>query len=213
MTHAQFIQMYLDEALSGDENPSLAASSEGMLQVYHRPPGIHTLSQWGLLKMNTGKHKGKTFDQIFSVDPAYAQRLQNRRDLVATDLLSFQNYTKARVKKEHEAEGRMSVCPFMQDVEWKPNSQRPIPPRGSKMPNRDEWEMIQHQIGYQGKGESSKAVKRTWKEPSQAQAMDQEVDSQRIQQLQTQVTILQRELARMMPAAETAREDDNNHQQ
>jgi hypothetical protein len=187
-------QNYLEEELSGEEDPGLTQNVTYMNAPdvnYKIPPGIRTLAQWGQQTFPTGKKAGKTFAQVFDEDDGYLMQVKNRK-AVSPWMRSFQNYLQARWKRR--AQQQMPVGPRKQNLE----SNR-VTPKAMPSPNKTsggyhieetEWEKLStqpsassHKRGLPEKEIESKSPMKT--EPNQA----------KIEHLQMQIAVLQRELA------------------
>lgn len=148
-----------------------------------KPPGVQTLEEWGEVRAPSGKHPGKTFAEIYSLDQNYAFQLKNRRGVSAW-VRSFQMYTRARLEVSNkilEKERQMPVRPAKTSV--------------AKMSGTQETEdWISVPEGSQsGASASSKPELKRRAEEEQGQ-MTVEQDQHRVMEIKTQIAILQREL-------------------
>ena len=148
-----------------------------------KPPGVQTLEEWGEVRAPSGKHPGKTFAEIYSLDQNYAFQLKNRRGVSAW-VRSFQMYTRARLEVSNkilEKERQMPVRPAKTSVAKMSGTQETedwIPvPEGSQS----------------GASASSKPELKRRAEEEQGQ-MTVEQDHHRVMEIKTQISILQREL-------------------
>ena len=201
----QNAQAYLEMTLSGDEDPGLQTNqmyqnSPG--QSYNVPPGIQNLQQWGELKAPSGKHQGKSFNQIYGEDRAYLNQIRHRR-AVSAWLRSLQNYLYAREK--YETKYQIPVPPMVSHYVTPPNQPKgKAQPKGaaapmmapkmtSKVGQTEDWQLIS------GKETPKKETVKRSSESIQSTSsalMPTEPNPERVRALQTQIAVLQRELAR-----------------
>ena len=94
------VQQHQLDDLSGEEDAALVQEThQPHTYQYKVPAGIRNLHQWGQETFSSGKHKGKTFAETCEKDSGYAQFILHNTRLTSVDMLSFQNYVKARKKK------------------------------------------------------------------------------------------------------------------
>jgi hypothetical protein len=148
-----------------------------------KPPGVQTLEEWGEVRAPSGKHPGKTFAEIYSLDQNYAFQLKNRRGVSAW-VRSFQMYTKARLEVSNkilEKERQMPVRPAKTSMA-----------RMSGNQETEDWISVP-EGSQSGASASSKPELKRRAEEEQGQ-MTVEQDQHRVMELKTQIAILQREL-------------------
>lgn len=61
MATKQGYQAALDQPLPFPEDPEMTYMTVKIEEDIRRPPGVHSLRQWGSMTMAEGKHKNKTF--------------------------------------------------------------------------------------------------------------------------------------------------------
>lgn len=163
-----------------------------------KPPGIKNLEGWGQVKAPSGKHQGKSFQHIYEEDKMYVNHLWNR-SAVSSWVRSFQLYCRHRRTASEEAWNRAKEA----NPGWEKwgQEQRPTTPRQmpvlpkTSSPSAHSWTMVDppKTEGY---------MKTENKRPKEAETefeedqMNVEKDPAKIQQLQTQIAILQRELSK-----------------
>ena len=76
-----------------------SSATHGNIGEINKPPGIHTLEEWGQIRAPSGKYPGSTFAEIFQKDQVYVQHMWNRRG-VSSWVRSFQMYCRAVRKLE-----------------------------------------------------------------------------------------------------------------
>ena len=93
----------MEEPLSGAEDNRSSQETQCLLEFqnveYVRPAGVHSLQEWSQIKAEQGKHRNKTFGDIFETDLRYAMVMARKSTLTSTWALSFQGYSQARLKK------------------------------------------------------------------------------------------------------------------
>ena len=189
---AMSMPSYLHAELSGEEDPGLTMPKTHMDapdEKYKIPPGIKTLHQWGEQKFPSGKHQGKTFFQVFQEDDGYLMQVKNRK-AVSTWMRSFQNYIRAmwlqRSRQQRMSKPESINLTMGYQVK---NPSRGVPSSSQSSQNHDkdsEWEKV-----------SSLKRQSAEKEPNKHQStiMHTEANREKVEKLQTQIAILQRELA------------------
>jgi hypothetical protein len=146
-----------------------------------KPPGVTTLEEWGKIHAPSGKHSGKTFQEIFDQDPNYVFQLRNRRGVSAW-VRNFQMYARAR----NEIINR--------NLQVERQQQMPIQPKATPGINK-EWTAVHcprtpAEVGTSKKGELKRSASEEKSE------MNIEKNQDKITDLQTKIAVLQRELAR-----------------
>ena len=175
---------YLAAELQVPEDNSLAFQAQmGYMSEMTKPPGINNLLEWGQILAPSGKHPGKSFAQIYVEDPNYVFQMKNRKG-VSPWVKSFQQYCRARIDAEHQE--RMKTMQMPIKPQQKAQSQQ-VP---SSVEN--EWIQVGHQQSSDKNTKKKTENKRPVEDPKTAMSVDQ--DSEKIQELQTKIAILQREL-------------------
>ena len=181
---------YLEDELSGEEDASLTREPTYSQRnaKYKIPPGIRTLSQWGQQVIPSGKQAGKTFEKVFMEDDGYLMQIRNRK-AVSAWMLSLQNYRQAMIDHRHRAQ-------LPEQIKDMKNHSQKVKEMTSGYQNKpmgsrtDDWEQVDSvktvHRSKREKAESSKEVPRK---------MMVEPNQERVESLQTQIAILQRELA------------------
>lgn len=181
---------FLYEDLSGEEDLALGSSHMDMQKVkYKMPQGVRNLKQWGEEILPQGKHQGLSFDQAFVNHQEYVNYMRTRK-VTSPWAMSFQNYILAREKhqsralQEEKQKGRTSGYLRVDPTPLsKPKS------KNKKETSTDkEWDVI-----------TERGAMSSLKRPStstSSQSMQAESDPVKISQLQAQIAILQRELAK-----------------
>lgn len=194
---------YLEQNLSGDEDPGLQMQKTYMTspsQDYNVPPGIRNLRQWGSLVIPSGKNQGKSFSQVFEMDKSYVYQIRNRR-AVSSWLRSFQNFVIAREK--YEMKNQTPVPPVT--AQYVTSTALPrraaLPKAAPKMEKPEDWQVIPEVEIV--KKEKNKRPNEPSKNASSSM-MPTDPNPERVRLLQTQIAVLQRELARetQVPADE-----------
>jgi hypothetical protein len=183
---------YLYAELSGEEDPELAMSKTHMDtpdEKYKIPPGIRTLHQWGEQKFPSGKHQGKTFFQVFQEDDGYLMQVKNRK-AVSTWMRSFQNYIRAmwlQRSRQPQMSKPENVNLTMGNQMKNQSKGVLLPSQSSQNQSKDnEWEKVSSLKRQSAEKEQDK---------QQTITMHTEVNREKVEKLQTQIAILQRELA------------------
>eukprot|EP00435_Cladocopium_sp_Y103_P007070 s4910_g2.t1 len=193
--------------LEGQANQELAIPKNQLptpAEVFQRPPEVNTLRDWGKLVMPDGKHRGKTFEQAFT-DQNYVFQLKNRRATSAW-AKNFQMYSRCRVhydyahSKEMYEKGIPVTTEMLSQIVSKPSDQAIVPSEMSKAKAQsskdncpDDWTQVETVP-------KTEIIKRpasqvSGNKPSQ-RSMSTEPDVEKINRLQTQIALLQRELAK-----------------
>lgn len=189
---------YLTMELSGDEDPDLQSNKmylDAPSLQYKTPPGVKNLQQWGETVIPSGKQRGRTFQDVVENDPCYVFQIRHRK-AVSPWLRSLQNYLIAREK--YQLRHQVPIPPKVQgDV----NRPKPTPlPKASatKEKSNKEWEVITQMTSTSSTPAKAATNKRA---PEAMEYQDKinmpvEPDAERVQQIRTQIALLQRELAR-----------------
>ena len=197
----------LDSPLRMPEDSALAQISLADQVQIVKPPGVETLREWGEQILSGGKYAGRKFADVLAIDAGYVEFMKKKTDCTSAWALSFHNYVLAMEKH------------------GLPSTQAPIPPVGSQsviMKAKQtwiengaavtDWDIVDDmkasrsseiQMGTTSLASGANPVKRM--NPSQETTQKMKVDMdketwERVQQIQTQITILQRELSHLMPA-------------
>ena len=198
---------YLDQPLTSEANPALSHQSkmfpEGMEKSQH-PPEVTTLREWGQLTLPEGKHKGKTFSEAFK-DQNYVFQLRNRKG-VSQWVKNFQMYGRARVQADYEqsqklfAQGIPVTVDMLNQMDVGRHQTQVTVKMKSTPVQKDPIESNQW-IEVEGvKPSKTEVGKKRTTSPSGSEAltspMPTEPNVEKIQQLQAQIALLQRELAK-----------------
>ena len=200
---------YLDRPLDIKVDQSLTMpqkESETQTDVFLRPPEVNTLREWGQMILPDGKHKGKTFEEAYT-DQNYVFQLRNRR-ATSTWVRNFQMYGKTRVHHDHTHSQEMFdkgipvTSEMLSQIVTKAENMIPIPKalpkaerKGTPSVASEEWVKV--------KGKQVPKVdllKRPVSEVTRSEApqssMMMEPNAAKVQQIQTQIALLQRDLAK-----------------
>eukprot|EP00435_Cladocopium_sp_Y103_P062813 s917_g24.t1 len=174
-------------------------------EVFQRPPEVNTLRDWGKLVMPDGKHRGKTFEQAFA-DQNYVFQLKNRRATSAW-VKNFQMYSRCRVhydyahSKEMYEKGIPVTTEMLSQMVSQPADQAIVPSeipkakaQSSKSNCPDDWTQVE-EVPIK-KAEISKRTASQVSGKTSQRSMSMEPDTEKINRLQTQIALLQRELAK-----------------
>jgi hypothetical protein len=202
--HDQVLTCRVDPKLSTSKQYPETAPAE-----IQRPPGVSTLRDWGQLKMSSGKHGGKTFEQAHT-DLCYVRQMWNRKEVSAW-VRSFQMYCRARSQMTSEYAFKMQemgvevdLVGLQTQVTTANSSSHSAAPKPISKPkavaqlsqskaSQEEWINIEEEV--QTKSEPRRTTKRGSSKPKTT-SMATEINATRVQELRTQIAILQRELAR-----------------
>lgn len=179
-----------------------------------KPPGIKNLEAWGNVKAPSGKRSGKTFRQIYEEEKMYMNQIWNR-SAVTSWVRSLQLYGRHRRAASLEATKRaMEANPDWEKEEnaklkaiqnqwqgWRPASPKASPEKGPQTPSQmpitpassHSWVMVSPKQTEGYMKTENKRPKEVEKE-MMSDNMSVERDPEKIQQLQTKIAILQREL-------------------
>ena len=192
-------QLQLDE-LSGEEDAALVQEThQPHTYQYKVPAGIRNLHQWGLETFQSGKHKGKTFAETYEKDSGYAQFILHNTRLTSVDMLSFQNYVKATKKKLSQEMLQGPIMPKTQAHRHSAMSSGRLPnkvPPGPATGSEAEWIPIDPLSLSSPEKPTSETHKRGYSQTMVPTQMVIEENSEKVNELQTQIAILQRELAK-----------------
>lgn len=191
----------MDQPLNVAEDERLAVAEKGRSGAgteIKRPPGILTLREWGKLILPSGKHAGKTYLEGYQ-DKGYVHQLRNR-NAVSTWVVSFQMFCMAmeekRIQEVRDQQAAMDAQVKNQEkVKSYPKpSQGPVA-KTKKPPTTTDhgWEKVEMTSGTSGK---RGATDSSTTESDQEKKMSMEPNPHRVQQLNEQIAMLQRELAR-----------------
>ena len=172
-----------------------------------KPPGVETLREWGGQILSGGKYAGRNFAEVLAIDAGYVEFMKKKTDCTSAWALSFHNYALAMEKH------------------GMPSTQEPIPPVGNQsviMKAKQtwiengaavtDWDIVDEMkasrsseipMGTTSLASGAVPVKRTNPSTETTRKMNVDMDKEtweRVQQIQTQITILQRELSHLMPA-------------
>ena len=78
------VPQYQLEALSGDEDDGLVQESHQPHTYTYKVPTVETFQ--------SGKHRSKTFQEVYDQDSGYTQFILHNTRLTSRDMLSFQNF-------------------------------------------------------------------------------------------------------------------------
>ncbi|CAK8990072.1 CCHC-type domain-containing protein [Durusdinium trenchii] len=199
------IPQYQLETLSGDEDEGLVQTShQPHTYTYKVPTGIQNLHQWGVETFQSGKHKGKTFQEVYDLDSSYAQFILHNTRLTSRDMLSFQNFIKAHKKMLAREMLQRPIPPKTTAHRLSAMSSGVVPKKNAKnqgqaMSSEAEWSLGEDETSLSGPKMSPEALKRGYAQTSPSSPMQWTGDQQKVQELQTQIAILQRELAQHVP--------------
>ena len=176
--------MYLAAELQVPEDQSLAFQAQmGSMSEMTKPPGINNLLEWGQILAPSGKHPGKSFAQIYVEDPNYVFQMKNRKG-VSPWVKSFQQYCRARIDAEHQERMKTMQMP----IKPQPKGQS----RQTDSSAASEWIQVESHNTQDKNTKKKPENKRPVEVPKTSMSVDQ--DTEKIQELQTKIAILQREL-------------------
>ena len=200
----------LDSPLTVPEDATLTNISSVNDAKIVKPPGVTTLRQWGDQVLGGGKHAGKTFAQVLAIDASYVEFMKRKGDCTSAWALSFHNYVLATARME-------TTMPV--------ESQQPVLTPQMIKKTREEWAQqgatatdwdviddlnsyhrSEVPVGIPSMASGSAPGKRgvPLLEDHQKMQVDLAKENRdRVTQIQTQIAILQRELAFLMPAEES----------
>eukprot|EP00435_Cladocopium_sp_Y103_P031908 s2451_g8.t1 len=211
---------YLDQIIQAEEDPRLMGShqhADAVPTTIQRPPGVSTLRQWGQLIIPSGKHAGKSFEEAHK-DLGYVHQIWNRR-AVSGWLRSFQMYCRQRQKVDPELDPRFSTTmPVSRVIPPAPLSPE-VPRRTTTVPKAkshatagpshpttsEGWTQIEETSN--AEPVNPRQPKRAIQAATSSSRMSTETNQDRVQQIQTQIAILERELAREMAVPEDGDEE------
>lgn len=197
-------QMF-EKQLSGDEDATLGrtdhrGTSGYQGKTYKTPPGISNLREWGEERILSGKMAGKSFKKIFEEHPDYVNQMRNRAKLSPL-FQSFQYYIHAREKYEVRYHQEMMTQPqpmAKSTPEKKKGVAKGEVKNRNQMTASGSWEVVTTSDNQEENKGSSTTKRNSSKMTEQTPASRPMAtgDQHQVQQLQTQIAILQRELAR-----------------
>ena len=85
----------LDAPMPFPEDPSMCYMTVNVEEEICRPPGVHSLRQWGSMVLGEGKHRHKTFLEVVTEDRDYANWMKKHPKLSSEWATSFQGFVKA----------------------------------------------------------------------------------------------------------------------
>eukprot|EP00435_Cladocopium_sp_Y103_P051035 s2024_g15.t1 len=212
---------YLTKMLTSpiDQTLQQKQDHQEMPETWTRPPGISTLEEWGRLKSLSGKHQNRTFEDLYQNERGYTKQIWNRK-AVTSWIRSFQLFCRHRreasvefQEQQARAQGlQMPISPHMTpEVQelirqggapwWSPrrNAQaiqakamaKSATSSQSKSPEEQEWQVLQE-----------KTLKRGMTTES-TENMETQPNAEKVNQLQAQIAILQRDLQRELQGPST----------
>eukprot|EP00435_Cladocopium_sp_Y103_P071089 s617_g36.t1 len=217
---------YLTRPLSSPVDPSLQSKQEhhDMQELWTRPPGISTLEEWGQLKAQSGKQQGRTFEDIYQNERSYTKQLWNRK-AVTSWIRSFQLFCRHRreasvenQQREAQEQGlQMPINPHMMpEVKdlilkggapwWSPRTnaraiQAKAKAMGSDSKSSSQTDQEWHHVEIEEKGHKRGLSN------EKNNTMETQPNADRVNQLQAQIAVLQRDLHREMQGMNVPPED------
>lgn len=176
--------LHFPDELDYPEDPALGYVQDSKQEI-RRPPGIHSLEQWGRQILADGKHAGKTFAEAFTKDPGYVDYMVAKTNLTSPWALSFQNYARANLPEDSVKMSKGKTKP-------KVNSKAK-----TKMPKEIRSEAEENSDFIVVPGQSSLKRGMTSLE-TEEEKMDL-TDAEKTSQLEAQMAVLQRELDKVRP--------------
>lgn len=187
----------LDVPLPYPEDQNLTYMTKVEEVEIYRPPGIHSLRQWGQMKLPEGKHKGKSFLETVEKDYQYAQWIDKNKSLTSDWARSFQGFVRAwNQMTMNTVQGVSTPCPMAKGKV-----------SGKKTPGDDWSEAEEELILVQETGRSGGKLPTSGKRGypiEKTEGMEMEVNAELVAQLQCQIAVLQRELAKVTNQASTS---------
>ena len=179
----------LDAPMPFPENSELTYMTVSKEESVTRPPGIHSLRQWGQMVLGGGKHKGMTFQQAIEMDPEYGNWIKNHQ-VTSEWAKSFQEFSKAW---QHMTMTNVQAPVLKSKAMVKTAAQ---PPRSVWSEDEEELVVIPSTASSTMTSGKRPAAEET------AVPMTAEISTEHVQQLQTQIAVLQRQLAMLTKNAE-----------
>ena len=186
------------DELSGEEDPTMMLSTHQALNyTYMIPPGMTSLRQWGQEKLVSGKHSGQPFDLTFETDQNYelcqlhplSQTPDSGRPQELPELPHGASQEGSKGQSDAHG-GEVSKGTFL-------GGQRVERDRMGNHESSEGEDSGTHQD--QGEGQPSiqlgQQAEPSAREGGEEKPMTIELGHQQIQALQTQIVVLQRELA------------------
>ena len=172
-----------------------------------RPEGINSLREWGNYVSQEGKHKDKTFLEIFQQDRDYGKFIKNRR-LTSKSLQSYRSFHIAMENAIHREKNKSPItAPIIQDPTEMIHHMTPAMPmsagkmadteKHSKTRRFQSQDQLPHRPGDQSKGSSSSKRSTSWDLVATEEVqvpMGKDLTPDRELEIRTQMAILQREL-------------------
>lgn len=192
----QGYQAVLDQPLTFPEDPEMSYMTVKIEEDVKRPPGVHSLRQWGAMTLAEGKHKNKTFLEVMTLDPEYARWMKKHPKLSSDWATSFQNFVKAWDQTQVGISNVSAAA-------------APKPAARPKKTEMKEWEHEEEelifieegcQVPVHPLGAKPKAGAQSSKRhlaPGVEEMMEAEVSPEMVSQLRLQVALLQDQLARV----------------
>lgn len=154
----------------------------------HRPAGVNSLREWGQMVFPDGAHKNETFLHVVKTNPKYASYIKNHPKLTSDWAKSFKEFVRAWEQMKQ------------------PMGQQAIPMVKAKSKNKtpseleaEEWEAnmvegIQEVLTPRVTVEKKTPKRGLTSSSTSVEHMQTEIDPDQVNQLQTQIAILQRQL-------------------
>ena len=190
------VPQYQLEALSGDEDDGLVQESHQPHTYTYKVPTVETFQ--------SGTHRSKTFQEVYDQDSGYTQFILHNTRLTSRDMLSFQNFVKARKKMLAREMLQRPILPKATAHRHSAMSSGSLPTKKIKHPGQAtsseaEWSHVEIETTLPMPKTSSEALKRGYMQATPIQSNEVDGGSTKVQELQTQIAILQRELAQHSP--------------
>ena len=183
----------LDMALPFPEDQALTYMTMSEEVKIVRPPGVENLRQWGNMKLPEGKHKGKTFLETVENDYQYSTWMVNHKTLSSDWAKSFQEFVKAWTQMTANT---VQGSPVPKAMSKGKNS--------TKSSNQNDWSETEEElilVSQDPRTEGSVPLSSKRSLPAEmGNEMMTEFEQDRVSQLQGQIAVLQRELAKMTNA-------------
>ena len=184
-----------------DESLAMERDHQGAVSEHlKRPTGIQTLEQWGQVKAPAGKHKGRVFVEMLQ-DKGYVRQMWNRRG-VASWVRSFQYYCRAMEIYEKKNQMGPIAASSTSTLGWTSTSH-------GKQLDDEGWEIMKSP-GEPGPPQALAAARprKRGPDPKGRAKMALEPNLERVQELQTQIAVLQDRLAREVQVPDEISENE-----